>query len=37
MTRLLPDPFGILDYTIDATQRSILFWDTLRQLSLIHI
>ena len=31
MTRLLPDPFGILDYTIDATQRSILFWDTLRQ------
>jgi hypothetical protein len=31
MNRLLPDPFGILDYTIDATQRSILFWDTLRQ------
>jgi hypothetical protein len=31
MTNLLPDPFGILDYAIDATQRSILYWDTLRQ------
>ena len=30
MTRI-PDPTGLLDYWVDAAQRSILFWDTLRE------